>query len=92
MKNLEQVIEDLRLSLKVKFGLPQNRPTDDELKKILNDISQIPEESRTEEVWRKIVYKYVSGYKYKFIYEGQDNSDLNSLHDQILMLLRKDND
>lgn len=86
---LKQRLAKLAQHLKVKFGLAPNSPSDEEIKNILNDISNIEVSERTEVKWREIVYKNVkSAGKYR--YYGLDNSDLNVLYEQIVQYLDKD--
>lgn len=59
--------EDIRKRLKIKFGLPTNSPSYEELKNILLTIRELKPEERTEKRWGEAVYKYVENagtYKY----------------------------
>lgn len=79
----DKKIENLRYHLKLKFGLPQDRPTNKELGYILNDIKSIPKNKLDEKKWEEIVLKHVK-FDGKYIYEGLDFSDLNVLYAQII--------
>ena len=80
-------MERLRHALKVKFGLPPDRPKHEELLLILEDISTYPYDQRTDQKWAEIVYRRVT-FEGKYAYHGLDYSDLNQLHMQIINLLQ----
>jgi hypothetical protein len=71
------VKERLAHALKVKFGLPPDRPTDSELASIVGDAAKYGRKL-TDEEWRNIVDRHVRGAQ-KHVYEGLDFSDLNAL-------------
>ena len=50
--------EKIRKRLKIKFGLPINSPSYEELKNILLTIRELKPEERTEKKWEEVVYKY----------------------------------
>ena len=79
-------LEDLGHHLKVKFKLPPNRPTLDEVVRIIQDVEQLPLASRTDAAWRTIVYNHVK-FEGHYVYEGLDLSDINDLQSQIIALL-----
>jgi len=73
--------ERLAHSLKIRFRLPPDRPTDDELDAILRDVEvfqAFQDEEVTEEDWAKIVARHVP-FKGRNLYEGLDFQDLNVL-------------
>jgi hypothetical protein len=77
--------EQIAHSLKIKFKLPRDRPTEHELSRILADIEQLRQQEQrepTEEEWRAITYKYVEFTGHN-LYEGLDMSDLNTLFAQL---------
>jgi hypothetical protein len=85
-KNLHESLEELGHHLKLRFGLPPDRPTTAEVSRIALEIEALPESQRTEGTWQRIVYKHVK-FDGMYKYEGLDFSDLNSLQAQIILLL-----
>lgn len=83
---LQENIDDLGHRLKVKFKLPPDRPTSSEVLRIVRAIEGVPENLRTETKWRQIVSEHVN-FEGHYVYEGLDNSDLNALQAQIMLLL-----
>ena len=83
---LQEKIDDLGHHLKVKFGLPPDRPTTLEVLKIIREIETIPEAQRTDAAWRRIVHQHVI-FEGHVRYEGLDLSDINDLQSQIMLLL-----
>jgi len=84
--NIQEKIDNLGHGLKLKFKLPPDRPTTAEVLAIVKEINNVPKSIRTDAVWREIVFKHVK-FSGLYVYEGLDHSDLNSLQDQILLLL-----
>ena len=77
-------------ALKVKFRLPPNRPTDDELQSIVEEVVRLQNVKRllrssdalTDAEWEEIVLRYVK-FTGRYIYEGLDHSDLNRILAQL---------
>jgi hypothetical protein len=73
--------ERLAHSLKIRFRLPPDRPTDDELDAILRDVEvfqAFQDDEATEEDWARIVARHVP-FKGRNLHEGLDFQDLNVL-------------
>lgn len=80
-------LEDLRHALKMKFKLPPDRPTDDELISIIKDAKNLSfKELKKSDTWAEIVNKYVK-FEGFYLYEGLDFSDINALYQQLLSQL-----
>lgn len=74
-------IEHLRHTLKIRFRLPPNRPTDDELLEILQyAILRHSALGRdlTDDEWEEATLHFVP-FTGKYLYEGLDFQDLNAL-------------
>ncbi|MDD2468331.1 MAG: hypothetical protein PHI97_30495 [Desulfobulbus sp.] len=63
-------------SLKIKFGLPPNEPSEEQLSKIKRDIHAIYKPTNSD--WHRIIVKYCPKAG-SYHYSGLDNSDLNTL-------------
>ena len=87
-EKVKKSTSQIMLAIKTKFGLPPSRPTLKELDNILSDIENLPLEERTEETWRKVVFKHI-GKVPLHLYEGLDMSDLNMLYNQLIQALGK---
>ena len=84
---LHENLKGLGYHLRLKFNLPPNRPTPDEVLAIVRAINRLPENQRTEYAWQEVVRQIVK-FDGMYLTEGLDNSDLNFLLDQILELLK----
>lgn len=78
------IVQELLRSIRIKYNLPPERPTSNELVLIVTDILQVPENQRTEKIWKSIVYKHVR-FNEQYIYKGLDFSDINLLLSQLLL-------
>lgn len=73
--------ERLAHTLKVRFGLPPDRPTDAELNQIIAAVPLLEAKlarSLTDHDWRLVAYHFVE-FDSKYIYEGLNFQDLNAL-------------
>jgi hypothetical protein len=73
--------ERLAHTLKVRFGLPRDRPTDAELNQIIRDVTQNEQalgRPLTDDEWKQITYRHVR-FTGKYIYEGLNFQDLNAM-------------
>lgn len=84
MSNFEQLAH----ALKIKFGLPPNSPTDQEMVQIVSKVVSLPEKDRTDENWAKIIREIIPDAG-KYHYSGLDMSDINTLLSQIISKLGK---
>ena len=70
----------LQHALQIRFGLPPGRPTDRELDRIAHAVPIL--ETRfgplNDDAWRVVTHYYVR-FVGKYVYQGQDFSDLNAL-------------
>lgn len=77
---MDKADQILAHSLKIRFGLPPDQPTSEQLERIKSDVlafyatGRLPSDSD----WRLVVYKNCPGAG-TWKYAGLDNSDLNTL-------------
>ncbi|PDZ24606.1 hypothetical protein CON41_02380 [Bacillus cereus] len=73
--------------IREQFNLPVGKPNLQELRLIVRELVEIPQDQRTASVWRSVVYKHLRYDMDVPLLEGLDMSDINLLQQQILMLL-----
>lgn len=79
--------EKLAHTLKLRFGLPPDRPTDAELSRIITAVPQLEAKLGrvlTDDDWRIVTLHFVR-FEYKYVYDGQNFQDLNALFAMIRM-------
>lgn len=73
--------QKLANQLKIQFKLPDERPTDEELGRIIADVDRVAainERAATQEEWRAITLKHVR-FDGDYFYKGLSFQDLNAL-------------
>jgi len=83
-------LEELKRKLEKEADIYNHKLTNTELQNILNAIAAIPEKERTKTKWQEII-KEEADCIFR-LNEGLDFSDINSVHQEILQLLRKNGD
>lgn len=80
-------LEELKRQLEKEADIYNHKLTDSELQNILITINSVPKADRTKTKWQEII-KEETGCIFR-LNEGLDFSDINSVHQEILQLLRK---